>query len=317
MVLQVGVVALEIGPARAFEQLLTFWQTQDVEATLFVSSDASHVLPGRVLDTLGMAADLDLTDFDVIAMSAAGYPVEADIRHRARKAGIPVFQFVDQWYNYGFRFPAPHEPRWPDRIGVIDLDSCEEAAAEGLPRERLVAVGSPVWESIAALPPASARNVAFLGQPVARDYGRSLGYDEWDVWALARKTMDQRPDLISSMLYCPHPSFSNATPERIAPATLAKSTDHALKRCGTVLSMFSSPMITAYLGGRHVISVQPHLQGIDRGMLSRRGYIPRVEDVDGLVAALNAPATGTPSLAVELQGSTRRLSDAILGLAAA
>ena len=305
-------MALEIGPAQAFQHMLTFWNGRGIETTVFTSPDASRVLAGRILDIGDTAAGIDLTAFDVVAMSASGYPLEADIRRRCRAAGIPVFQFIDQWYNYGFRFPASMTPRWPDRIGVIDQTSCEEAAIEGLPRDRLLAVGSPVWEEEQLLPVAPAQHIAFLGQPVVRDYGRSLGYDEWDVWAVVEQAMRQRPDLIRNILYCPHPSFSDATAERIAPATFAESTEQALRRCGTVISMFSSPMISAYLRGRRVVSVQPNLQGMDRGMLSRRGYIPHVKDVAGLIEVLATKGPAPQSLALELRNSTRRLSEAIL-----
>lgn len=312
MIRRIGLVALEIGPARAFQHLLAFWGDQDIEATVFTSPDAARVLTGRVLDTSGTAVGIDPMAFDLVAMSASGYPIEADIRLRCWNAGIPVFQFIDQWYNYAFRFPETSAPRWPDRIGVIDQISCDEAAAEGLPRERLLAVGSPVWEAEAILPAAPRQDIAFLGQPVRRDYGRSLGYDEWDAWGVVEQAMKQRPDLIRSILYCPHPSSSDATAERIAPATFAASTEQALLRCGTVISMFSSPMISAYLGGRRVISVQPNLQGIDRGMLSRRRYIPRIDEATGLLQALSTPSATTRSIASELRNSTRRLSDAIV-----
>lgn len=78
--------------------------------------------------------------------------------------------------------------------------------------------------------------------------------------------------------------------------------------------MFSSPMVSAYLGGRRVVSIQPGLVDADRGMLSRRGFIPRVETEQELIKALEAPIRNSHALRSALHNSTARLAAAVIEL---
>ena len=108
-------------------------------------------------------------------------------------------------------------------------------------------------------------------------------------------------------MYGVHPAQGTIDADAVAPAILTHDSVAALQQCGTVLGMFSSPMIDAYLGGRTVVSVQPNLRGQDRSPLSRHGRIARVGDAEALVAALERAPGATETLAATLRGSTDRL----------
>lgn len=223
----------------------------------------------------------------------------------ARTLGVRSAQFIDTWTNYARRFEAA--PALPDHILVVDELGKAEARAEGLPVDRLLAVGNPAWEAAPALPPAPGGRALFLGAPVARDFAGRLGYDEWDAWRLVAEAAKARPDLLSELVYGPHPAQGEMAPDRLAGARLARDGQSALRECGTVLGMFSTPMLPALLGGRRVVSVQPNAIGPDPSPLSRHGRIARARDMAELIAALEAPARAAGDLAEELRGSLDRL----------
>jgi len=218
-----------------------------------------------------------------------------------------VAQFVDTWLNYRRRFRNLADVGLPDRILVVDEAARAEAAAEGLPADRLRIVGHPAWEESPALPPAPRARVLFLGAPVARDFGRSLGYDEWDAWDVVRAAAERQPDLVARLWYGRHPEQTEVPAERLGPALLHEDSMALLKETGTVIGMFSSPMVDAYLGGRRVISVQPGGSGPDPCPLSRHGRVPRVGTVAQLIAALRSDRSAADDLRAALRGSGDRL----------
>lgn len=241
------------------------------------------------------------------ALIGAGdrHPVERAAVTWTRAQGRRAAQFVDSWLNYARRFDGA--PELPDRILVVDGCAASEAAAEGLPEDRLLPIGQPAWESAPELPPAPADRALFLGAPTARDFGRSLGYDEWDAWALVRAAAEVRPDLVSELVYGPHPAQGAIAAERLGGAKLAADGQSALRACGTIFGMFSTPMLPAFLGGRRVVSVQPNAVGPDPCPLSRHGRIARARSLTELLDALERPTRDPGDLARALLGSLDRL----------
>lgn len=265
-------------------------------------------LPWREVSPAQTNIDAELGDW-----TPAGALIGAGDRLAVERASVAwscergrrTAQFIDTWLNYRRRFVSADA--LPDRILVVDGTAAAEALAEGLPAERLTPLGQPAWEAARLLPPAPTDRAVFLGAPIMRDYGRSLGYDEWDAWNLALAAASARPDLIAEMAYGPHPAQGAIARERLAGARLVTDGQSALRDCGTVLGMFSTPMLPALLGGRRVVSVQPQAVGPDLCPLSRHGRIPRARTLDDLIAALEGPASAAGDLAAELHGSLDRL----------
>jgi hypothetical protein len=202
----------------------------------------------------------------------------------------------------------------PDRIGVIDATAVAEATAEGLPADKIVAVGQPAWEEAPALPRPTRKRTLFLGAPVARDFGRTLGYDEWEALDVVRDVAKRRPDLTGELLFGPHPVQRDTPPDRLSPASIVNDSMAALRDVEIVLGMFSSPMVDALLGGRKVISVQPGNVERDMCPLSRHGRIPRARDAASLERALGEISGDGEALRRDLLGSCDRLEAAIMAM---
>jgi hypothetical protein len=259
------------------------------------ASDIEGFLGGRKPDAL-------------LASAGDAYPLEAASVAYVAASGGRTAQFIDTWYNYARRFGGSKGLQLPERILVIDERAREAAVNEGLPEERLMVVGQPWWERTPVLPPQSRRKVLFLGAPVRRDYGDSLGYDEWDAWRIVVEASRRQPDLFDKIWYGKHPEQVDLAQDAIGQAELTTNSMSVLPQAGTVLGMFSSPMVDAYLGGAAVISVQPNLIGADRCPLSRYGYIARAGSVQSLIDALQQPATQYgQTLRQALHGSTAHL----------
>ena len=203
-------------------------------------------------------------------------------------------QLIDSHYDYSSRIGRTNGPSaLPDRILLFDPIAVFEATVAGLPKERLVAVGNPAWEGLGTAPAVPENRVLFASQPIAADMGNRLGYTERSALRLLLDTRKLRPDLIVQVLLALHPREDpadmpiNTSLKRIASAKIG------IERASIVLGMFSSVLIEAALAGRRVISLQPGAQGADMCVLSRHGYIPRVQDVDGMLDTL---CTGIPAI---------------------
>lgn len=259
------------------------------------------VAPGRL--------DVDGWRPTALFASAGGLPREFAFVARGRELDIDVVQFVDTWYGYRRRFTTDGVLTVPDRILVIDDKAVQEAKAEGVPAALMSAVGHPLWETIERLPPAASRDVIFLDAPVARDYDRRLGYTEDDCWDMLTAAKRARPDLIGRILFAPHPDHVR----RDLPADVEVVRYHVdlLKTVGTVVGMFSAPLVDAYLAGRRSVSLQPDAADIDMCPLSRHGRIVRRRTVEELIAAFAEPPPEPGALAAALAGSGARITAAV------
>lgn len=251
---------------------------------------------------------------DALVISAGGHRLEFAALDHCR--GRPRAQFIDTWTNYRRRFEGPSGLTVAERIFVIDDNAVREATEAGLPGDRMVTTGMPSWEAVAPLPPARLDRVLFLSAPVAEGYGDSLGYTERDCWRVVRELRASRPDLISDLSFAPHPVENRPEAQTLNGARLVRYDRVLLETTGTVIGMFSSPMIYAFLAGRVVVSVQCGAVGPDQCPLSRHGHIDRVGNALALAAALQNPkASHRERLVASLRNSTDRLERAVLELA--
>ena len=317
-------VAAEIGAARYFEPLWKRWLSAapGFQWRVVAGDGASSYLHkiGLAQALPGFAAasnDGDLPSIPawkptaVIASAGDHHRIELAAIRLARNLGAPSAQYVDTWYNYRRRFDHAGGVVFPDTILVIDDVARREAAAEGLPAERLHVVGQPAWEHRAPLRPAPKQHVLFLGAPVRRDYGSTLGFDETDAWNVVRAAATRAPDRFQRVIYGAHPAQDDLTEAGVSPFKITRNSMDALQECGTVVGIFSSPMIDAFLGGRTVVSVQPHMRGNALGPLSRHGYIRRVDAAEHLIEALGEVPNDADALSGQLRGSTERLDERI------
>lgn len=259
--------------------------------------------------------DLNSGAVSGLVVSAATWPAEFAAVRAARAAGLRSVQIVDTWYGYRRRFTEGEILVLPDRLLVVDETAAREAAAEGLPEALLAPVGNPHWEAVMPLPRTDSKDVLFLAAPVARDYGASLGYTERDCWLCLNEARRRRPDLFGRVSYAPHPT--DEARHDLGDATRIRYKPAVLREIGTVVGMFSAPLVEAFLSGRRAITLQPNAKGHDMCPLSRHGRIPRTTSLTELIAALEGDPPNPAPLASRLAGSRVRVVTAIEGALAA
>lgn len=245
----------------------------------------------------------------VLIVSAAAWPVEISAVRAGRAAGAQVLQIVDNWYGYRWRVSDGADLVLGDRLLVIDQTAKTEAEREGIPGEVLAPVGHPAWEKTEPLPPTQSKDILFLGAPVARDYGKSLGYTESDSWALLCEARRLHADLFGRIFYAPHPTMD--IPADLGDAEVVRYRPGLLRDVGTVAGMFSAPLVEAFLAKRRVLTLQPNAVETDMCALSRHQYISRIGTVEALISAMTVPLPDPEALAARFRGSRRRVAQLV------
>lgn len=248
---------------------------------------------------------------DALLVSAAGHPME--FAAMDKMLGKPRTQFIDTWTNYQRRFEGPGGRVVGEQIFVIDENARYEAVEAGLPGDLIVITGQPSWEGARPLNTPKNHDTLFLSAPVLEGYGKTLGYDEHTCWDLLVEVSKISPSLFGKIYFAPHPVEQAPTTERLNGASLIRYEPAILDQVSTVIGMFSSPMVDAFLGGRRVISLQPGAVGADQSPLSRHGFVPRVSNVKELLSAMDGKIkNGSAPLRKNLANSTQRLDKAIM-----
>ena len=301
MAAKVLFVAAEGGAARFLLPLWQRWlQTPPaVDWRIIVGDGAAAMLRREgIVDALPILASVDRRNGNIapwlvqwtpdalVASAGDGYALERAAVDHVRRGGCRSAQFIDTWYNYRRRFESPDGLHLPDEILVIDQNAASEAAAEGLPKGRIRAVGHPWWESFPRWRPGPSNSVLFLGLQVRRHYGHQLGYDETEMWQCVLAAAAGAPELFQKLWYGMHPEQDEASLRDLGNGELITNSMTRIGQAGAVLGAFSAPMVDAYLCGTKVISVQPHPLGPDMCPLSRHGRIDRVTSADELIKAL-------------------------------
>lgn len=271
--------------------------------------DASRLNPIDANADEGVLADRMSADVSALVVSAATRQAEFSALRVARMTGKASLQIVDNWYGYRRRIWDGANLNAADRILVIDGNAKQEAAGEGLPVERIIPVGHPAWETAQHLPATASRDVLYLDAPVARDYGTSLGYTEDDSWTALQTARAERPDLFGTIYYAPHPTMQER--EATSGVEMIRYRRELLELVGTVIGIFSAPLVEAFLAGRRTITLQPGEKVVDMCPLSRHGLIPRSASAADLIAALSRDAADPAILADTLRGSRARVMQQI------
>jgi hypothetical protein len=249
---------------------------------------------------------------DLVVTSTTYKEMERAALTYAQDHGIASCQLVDSHYNYSGRLQETNGAAiLPDRVLLLDPIAVLEAVAEGLPEDRLSAVGNPAWEEMTLAPPERESCALFASQPIAADMNNRLGYTECSALELALTAADHRPDLIERILLAPHPREDGTAAHTHPCLRRIDSAKLGLRQAGTVLGMFSSVLIEAVLAGRRVISLQPRAQGMDMCMLSRHGMISRALNLGDLIAAMSGPPPSVDDLRLWYAESTNRVDTSI------
>jgi hypothetical protein len=247
----------------------------------------------------------------LVASAGRSRMIETHALRSAKRRGLPSLQFVDAWNSMPYRFERDGKFEIADHVLMIDDAAIANAVALGLPRERFVAVGHPGFERAPLLPETGDTAVLVLGSPLREIMGDTIGYDQDDCLAIVAAAAAKRPDLLPKLLYAAHPGETKM-PGRIERV----ETGAGLLRCATVIGSFAAPMVSAYLGGRRVVSVQPSLPLGNLFEPSRRGLVRCVSDADGLIAALEEKTIPAGIFRDLFHASTARVAAEIESFAA-
>jgi hypothetical protein len=313
----------EVGAARFLKPVFENWlrHAPDFEWRIIATSNVLQVFTGssvadqvlqvscernETASAIELAKKLGWVPQAVLS-SAGSWPSEFATVHDAKKQQYPVIQLIDTWYGYNRRFSFNGILQIPDAFMVLDEAAVKEAAAEGLPKEKLVPVGHPNWSTIKRHQGRDNRDTIFLGAPVLRDYQESLGYTEDQCWQMILDAKTKYPNLIGTLSYAPHPEQGHI--EIGGNVRIVKYSPDMLEYTGQILGMFSAPMMDAYIAGRRVISIQPNAIGKDMCPFSRHGYMRRVVNMEEFVDALSSQISTKNTLDSLLWNSIERVTE--------
>lgn len=237
----------------------------------------------RYADLKSFSASISNWNYSIAILSATGHSIEKYVIEKSRRRSVRSVGFVDTYSPLLPRFTSSGEVSLPDRIFLIDEEMLGFASDQGLPSDRLMLIGQPSWEMLDPAPTAPEENVLFVDQPVRKFYGDSLGYDEVSAWSLVHKAVQFGFFSAKKLGFLPHPTSSSMTLGAFSevlnpdnPALVIEDGADCLEDYGTVVGMFSSLLIEAFLMSKTVLSVQPGLPPHDMFELSRRGWVNRV-----------------------------------------
>jgi hypothetical protein len=331
------ITACDAGSANFFAPVL---KDLDVPFTVRAQAPASdildrHGIPCERLDRVGwdglpeQGEGVVAGDFAAV-LSGTSYGPTADKAAAlgAKARGLKSAAVVEHWDIYRERFARLEEGRitapdlyLPDSVWVPDALGVDEAAAAGLPRARLSAVGQPHLEAQTAAFAAGAavprgKDVVFVSERVAGDFHR--GFTEDEVLEALISVLDlSRHRLVIKLHPAEDESKYDSLAARGVEATVVKRCDLRALLLGAhrVVGMFSMLLLEAALVRRDVISFMP---GADPKVFvgNRVGATRSAATVEQLRALLEAPpaANGDGSFGASFAGSRERVTRAIRGL---
>lgn len=246
---------------------------------------------------------------DILITSATSLPAEdMSEKHlwcQARQRHIPSIAFLDQWQNYAIRFSGPadsdHLKFQPDFINCLNRIGYEEMQAVGFETKRLIMLGHPYLDSLAteaaALDRRAIRNqmgisgatetMLFISEPIREYCGDSRGYDQYSV---LERFLECCRDLSPSpaVMIKLHPKENPEAFRQIISACdnaavrlLNASVPplECLLAADRIFGMSSVMLLESFVLGKETVSIQPNLQIDDPCVLSKYGYIKRLENI--------------------------------------
>ena len=252
---------------------------------------------------------IDLVKPKLIIISAsANVELEYQFILEAKKKLIPTATFIDIWANYIERFKYKGMLIFPNHILAIDSYCRNEMIKEGIPKNLIRIIGQPYLESILKKRQKLGNKVLLASQPINKNQGRRLGFNEKDFQGICNKIVDIIGN--KNILATKHPNEFNLKTKhknRIL-WTNGNGIDDIIKS-HTVLGMYSMQMVVGYLWGRKVASIQPGLRQKDPSILSRRRLIPRLKNSNEVLEFLNKKKFNSNNNLIKksLIGSIKRL----------
>ena len=246
----------------------------------------------------------------IITSASANIELEYQFILEAKKKIIPTATFIDIWANYIERFKYKGKLIFPNYILAIDNYCRNEMIKEGIPKNLIKIIGQPYLECILKKKPKLGNKVLLASQPINKNQGNILGYNEKDFQGICNKIIDKIGN--KNILATRHPDESNCKTKHknIILWTNGNGIKDIIKS-HTVLGMYSMQMIVGYLWGRKVASIQPGLCQKDPSILSRRRLIPILKNSNQVLDFLNKKKFNSNNnlFKKNLIGSIKRLEE--------
>lgn len=258
---------------------------------------------------------------DLIMTGVFG-PIEGGLDYwlirAAQRQGVRSFGILDAWMNYAMRFadPVSGDPvaYLPDRLAVMDDQTVEELAAEGIPGHRVCVTGHPFLplvrqraqdraarirhrKDLGARP--ADRLVVFFSEPLRwgaqEGLNEPVGYDEFDAFKLLEAGLAQSTEG-DILVVREHPRHASLQlPDRIDHTRVIQGGQwkmlDLMQAADIVVGMSSTVLVYAYLMGQKVLVIQPGLRpDRDCNMLTRRGILPNLQTTAEVARALAEPS---------------------------
>lgn len=203
----------------------------------------------------------------------------------AASRGITTIAFVDQWVNYRERFSTSMSSPFdalPHEIAVVDELAARRLIEAGAPDDRLIVLGSPSLEAMAAHRSTHRGEIrqrhlegrqlllVFASEPHSTNgLASRLGFTEHDALGMAvsvlNSVLDER-DETGVLVIRPHPSEESTKfgryirNERQRLTVRVDAADHPGEVCAAadlVVGMTSMFLLVAHVMRRPVVSLQP------------------------------------------------------------
>ncbi len=261
---------------------------------------------------------------DLLITSATSLPAEdmseKHLWQHARMNGIPSLAFLDQWQNYALRFsgPRPNEGLrfQPDFINCLNQIGHQEMTAAGFEARRLLMLGHPYLDS---LPAAAARldleairktmgiglsrhALLFVSEPIHEYCGLSRGYDQYTILESlleCSKKMSPPPEVLIKLHPKDNPEhyrtlLSRFKNDRVHLLDASVNPLQCIVAVDRVYGISSVMLLESYVLGKETFSIQPNLQIDDPCVLSKYGYIKRLEVINSVTMTDNGGAGEMP-----------------------
>lgn len=252
---------------------------------------------------------------------------------RAAKIGLHSVAVVDHWSWYRKRFEVSDGLLLPDKILVNDDIAYEDAITDGLPAERLVALGNPVLEDLAIRSvgyerdmhnqrvkqgiPQGKRVIVFISEDIQSDFKPGtedyLGYDEYQVVEHLLSLLKSNDNLVIKL----HPvenddKYSYLPNNRVS--IIRHSTVEDLASLGDVIvGMASMLLLELAMFRDDIISFRP---GATKSFIGERlGATVKAGSIEELWYAVEHDVTVKSDFSSRFVGSRERIIQFLEGMA--
>lgn len=238
----------------------------------------------------------------VLAGVSEGDGAEKHAIIAARSEGIPCCAVLDNWGGYETRLTGTMGAgSLPDVLAVLNDEARRAIVEKGFFRGAVVVTGHPGLDEFTPTGPVSgtaaratfgiasdAEVIVFASQPIAQQFGKQLGYDQYEAFALLQAAA-RRESLLILALH-PREGIEGWGRRLTQEVRIVRDYDpRALYAAADIVtSCFSAALTEALLAGRPAISIQPHVHERDELWTNACGATLAAYDVAQLATLLGA-----------------------------